>query len=540
MKDNEEIVIRSLSDRDAVRTRPGMYIGTVSDPSLIFREVIDGSFDESYSTGCDQIVISTNLNNYYFCGDNGRGIPIMMSVDDPTKTQAFLAIAKLHAGAKFDAASEITAGMNGVGESCANFLSDRFILMSRITELNYNRSIPEVKAIWEASGPRIRKELYYILVFQKGLLTFEGAMRKCDAEKFLFKDEFRNNYVELPEGLSTMVLFRPDADIFESTVAELPIANIQNFLLIQEKYYKRKVHVWADGVEYASSGFKPYKYEFIKTIIPRDSSLNRNVTVYVTFETDKDLGNKVESGSVNGLTVNQGIHINWVESFYEKALRADYKIKHRFIFNGLRIHVLLLASEVLYDSQTKTRLRSISKVKPEDLELDLVKEFSKIFRKNDEEWQLHVDRLNMLADSMRNISAVEKAGKIIEEAAGRNMYKNKADMVEGFADATAGPSERWECSIYLTEGLSAGGSLKLARKSPKYDAVLPVFGRVKNVKDSSTDDAMSNKEIYTIFRAIGLGIDINNVTTGSKTPEEAYERIKKFSRYGKIVIATDK
>jgi DNA gyrase/topoisomerase IV subunit B len=128
----------------------------------------------------------------------------------------------------------------------------------------------------------------------------------------------------------------------------------------------------------------------------------------------------------------------------------------------------------------------------------------------------------------------------MQEAAGRNMYKNKADMVEGFSDATAGPNERWECECFICEGLSPCGSLKAARPNTKYLAAIPLRGKLLNVKDSSADKAMSNREIYTIFRVIGLGIDINNVTTGSKSPEEAYERIKKYSRYGKIIIATDK
>ena len=199
---------------------------------------------------------------------------------------------------------------------------------------------------------------------------------------------------------------------------------------------------------------------------------------------------------------------------------------------------MALASETVFSSQTKEKLKAFAKVKPSDFD-PLIKEFQKVFRKNPEYWQEYVDSLNYLADSMRNLGAAEKADKIMQEAAGRNMYKNKAEMVEGFSDATAGPSERWNCECYICEGLSPNGSLKAARPSTKYIACLPVRGRTANVKDFNADRAMENKEIYTIFRAIGLGIDINNVTTGCKTPEEAYEKIKKFSRYGKIVIATD-
>lgn len=538
-ENNDEIVIRSLSDCDAVRTRPGMYVGAVNNPDLIFREVIDGSFDESYATGCNNIIISTCLNGYYFVADNGRGIPITMSIDDPTKTQAYLAIAKLHAGANFNTAG-IRAGMHGCGEAAANFLSERFIVMSKITEDNYNKSIPPVQKVWETSGPRIRKDLFYIAMFSKGNLVYEGAGRRSDAEKLIFADEFKGGYQELPEGMSTMILFRPDPTIFDSVKAEIPVSNLQNFLLIQEKYYGRKVSLWVDGTVMTSSGFKPYTYEFIKTIVPKDTSLNDKVTIYVTFEFDKGLGNKVESGSVNGLTVNQGIHINWVESYYEEALRQEYKIKHKCIFQGLKIHVLLLAGEVLYDSQTKTRLRSISKVKIEDLKTNIIKEFIKIFHKYSDEWGSHVNRLNLLADSMRSISAVEKAQRMIEGNSGSSFYKNKSGLVDGFADATA--KNRWDCELFLCEGLSPAGSLKSGRRPVNGEmriAVCPLKGKILNVSDASIDKALDNKEINTIFTLLGVGIQENNVTSGCKTLQEAKEALMRYSRYGKICISCD-
>lgn len=533
---NDEIVIRSLSDAEAVRTRPGIYVGAVDNPDLIFREVIDGSLDESYATGCDSILISTNFNDYYFCCDNGRGIPCTMSVDDPNKTQALLAMSKLHAGSKFETTG-IRAGMHGCGESATNFLSSRFVLMSKITEQNFDKSIPEVKTLWDSCGPRSKKDLFYIIAFEKGNLVYEGAMKKSDAEKFFFAKEYPGGYMELPSGYSTIVFFRPDPEIFATTKATVPTSNIQNFLLIQEKFYGRKVCVNIDGVDYTSSSFKPYKYEFIRTVIPEDTSLNDQVSVYVTFECDGGLGNKIESGSVNGLTVNQGIHINWLENIFENALRTEYKIKHKCIFQGLKIHVLLLAGEVLYDSQTKTRLRSISKVKSSDLS-DIQKDFIKIFRKYPEEWETHVNKLNMLAESMKSISAIDKAQRIIDDSTGRSLYKAKGEMVN-LIDATAGPSERWNAELFIVEGQSVKGQMCNSRPSTKYHGILNLRGKVLNVKDSSVDQMMDNKEFFTIFKVIGLGIDVNNVTKDAKSFDEAMELIKKYSRFGKVIIATD-
>ena len=534
-KATDEIVIRSLSDAQAVRTRPGMYVGGVENPDLIFREVIDGSFDESYATGCDSVLISTNFNNYYFVADNGRGIPCTMSLDDPTKTQALLAMSKLHAGSKFETTG-IRAGMHGCGESATNFLSSHFVLFSKITQDNFDKSTKEVFDLWNSCGPRSKKDLFYVIAFQEGNLVYEGALKKVDAEKYFFGTEFPEGYTEFPSGYSTMVMFRPDPKIFTSTKASLPVQNIQNFLLIQEKFYGRKVCVNVDGVEMTSSTFSPYKFEFIKTIVPADTTLNDQVSVYVTFELDQTLGGKSESGSVNGLTVNQGIHITWLETLFDEALKDEFGIKHRFTCNGLKMYVILLAGEVLYDSQTKTRLKSISKVKITDLS-DIKKEFIKVFRKNPDEVGSYVEKLNFLADSMKTLSASEKAQKIIDDAGGRGLYKLKGEVTNGYAEATA--PDRWNCSLFLCEGLSAAGSLKKGRKDTRYNGVMPLRGKVKNVKDSSADQMMDNKELFTIFKMIGLGIDINNVTKDAKTPEEAYALIQKYSRYGKIVIATD-
>ena len=112
-------------------------------------------------------------------------------------------------------------------------------------------------------------------------------------------------------------------------------------------------------------------------------------------------------------------------------------------------------------------------------------------------------------------------------------------MIDGLSDATAGAGDRWNCEAFIVEGLSPAGSLKAARKSTKYTAVIPLRGKVKNVSESSADQVMDNRELYTIFRVIGLGIDANNVTTGCTSAEEAYERIKKYSRFGKVIVATD-
>lgn len=531
--------IKLLKFPMCVRDRIGMYLGGSDSTDNLLREIIDNSLDECQKTA-DYVIIDRNYNGFQIVADNGRGLPITYSKelkDGERVTQAELSISTLHSGSKFSDNKSATIGMNGVGSAAVCAVSEDYIILSKITPLNFDKSIPEVQELWDKMGPRSKKDLFYIVWYKKGFKHYEGALKKSDAEKFLFKGQ--KEYRELPEGMSTIVLFKPDPTIFapEAMNTSIPIQNLQYFLLIQEKFFKKSIKLWVEGTEMTSSGWTGFGFEFMKRIIPSDTSLNEYVDVFVSFGVDPELKDKTSCGSVNSLTVDSGVHISYVEDCFSKALKEEYKIKHRFLTTGLQLCVVAMASEVTFASQTKEKLKAFTKVKSSDFE-PLIKEFQKCFRKNPEYWAEHVDRLNFLADSMKSLGAAEKAQRIMDDASGRGLYKSKADMV-GLADATAGPNDRWDCELFICEGLSTLGALSTARKSTKYHAVLPLRGKVLNVKDSTADQMMDNKEFFTIFKVIGLGIDVNNVTKGATTPEEAFALIKKYSRFGKIIIATD-
>lgn len=533
----EDLEIRFLKPVDAVRKRPGMYIGATDNANVLLREIVDNSTDEIYAGYGNSVIVSNGFNgDWNFVADCGRGIPITFAKDKPNTTQALLSISELHAGSKFEGSDAVRSGLHGCGSSAVNFLSRDYILMSKITEENYDKSIPAVRDCWESAGPRSKKDLFYIVVHQKGKLVFEGAGKLNELEKNIFK-ECGKSYTKLPTGLSTIVLFRPDPEIFASVKTELPVKNLQYFLLIQEKFYKKKVEVIVNGQSIRNS-FKPYKFEFVKTLIPSNTTDNKQIGYYITFEADENLGKGVEDGSVNGLDCSTGIHMNWTKNLFKAALKDYYKIKHDCLMNGFKFNVVVLANEVNFSSQTKENLRGIKKVTQKDF-LEIVKEFEKVFKKNSDYWNLHITRLNMLADSMKKIGAAEKAQEMIDSARGRDLYKAKLGLADGFADATCGKNERMNAELYLCEGLSPGSSLKAGRKSPLYHAVLPLRGKVLNVSEKSAEQMLDNKELSTLFKVIGLGLDSHNVTNGAKTPEEAWKKICSHSRYGKICIATD-
>jgi DNA gyrase subunit B len=533
---NEE-VIRVLDFPENVRRKSGMYLDS-ADSCL--REVLDNATDESFTwKGCDQILIDTDFNGYNIVADNGRGIPISMSIDRPGQTQADVSISVLHSGSKFSANGQnATVGTHGVGSACANALSERYILMSKITPENYNRSIPDVEKLWDSKGPRSKKNLYYFVEYSKGYKITESAGTLEDIEKYIFQGSPKG-YKSIPVGYSTIVIFKVDPEIWGTTKTNLPLQNIRNFLLIQEKFNKRKVTVVANGEVMEGSGFVPYQFEMMKTIVPADNSANPDIKVYITFDIDKaTLGPKQIGASMNGLDCGAGIHVQYSESCFEAALKNEYKIKHRMLTPGLRMFALFLAGDVQYSSQTKERCKSITKVKITDFN-DITREFQKIFRANPEYWESHVEVLEKLAESFKNLTASEKAEKLQVGNSVSAAYKLKNELGSKLVDATAGPSERWDCEILLAEGNSAAGSLIKGRKSPKYSAVMPLRGRVLNVDGLGIDQMLENKEFYTIFRAIGVGLDVNYVGSDCADPAEAFEKIKKSSRYGKIIISTD-
>jgi DNA gyrase/topoisomerase IV subunit B len=534
---DSKIEIKLLDYPENVRTRSGMYVGGLEDSSVIFREIIDNAFDESYACSwCNQVLIDQNWNGYHLVMDNGRGLPIVMSPDKPGQTMADLAVSCLHSGSKFDTSDSSRVGQNGVGSAVCNALSESFIVLSRVTQDNYDKSIKAVYDLWNSTGPRSKKELYYIVAYERGYKVYEGAGKKKDIESQIFAG-CPKGYSELPEGYSTIILFKPDPTLFESTKSKVPVRNIQYFLLIQEKFYKRKINVIVNG-ESLGGTFQPYKYEVLRTIVPADTSKNKFVSMYLTFEVDPSLGGRTTEGSVGGLVTDSGHHIQIAECCFEEALRSEFRIKHRCIFNGLKMCVVVLAAETIFDSQTKTRLKSITKVKASDFG-DVVKDIIKVFRSDPDYWGQHVEKLNYLAESMKSLSAVEKAEKLKSGTTAAAGYKLRSELQGKFVDAIAGQSERYMCELFIVEGNSAGGSLTDGRKGPKYHAVLPLRGRVVNTEGMDEDKMLDNKEMYTLFKAIGLGLDINNVMSSATTQEEAMELLRKNARYGKIIISTD-
>ena len=233
--------IKLLKFPECVRERIGMYLSGNDSTDNLLREIIDNSLDECQHTA-ENIIIDRNFNGFILVADDGRGIPILPSTEKTAEgrmiTQAELSICALHSGSKFTDNKTATIGQNGVGSAAVNAVSSDYIILSRITPLNWDKSTEDVYNLWNNAGPRSKKDLYYIIWYKKGYRYFEGAAKKSDIEKNIFG---RHCEKLLPDGMSTIVMFHPDPEIYakEVMIPNVPIQNLQYFLLIQEKFFKK-------------------------------------------------------------------------------------------------------------------------------------------------------------------------------------------------------------------------------------------------------------------------------------------------------------
>ena len=683
IKENIAPDIKKISWPQSVLINAEYLIGSlIPDPSgkpceganNALKEIVENAIDVIYENpnATTLLVDNEHFNGYNAVFDDSWGIPIRMS-EISGITMARLSISDLNTGSKFNGEGESKGsliGRFGVGSGVTNSLSKDYILLSKITKDNYNTSIPAVKELWEKS--KNKENLYYVVRYiNHGQLDYDGAMTLKQVSSLIG--------AELPEGFSTLVLFKLGETYVPDPRTTIPVEDLEYFLLIAKEFYKRKVTVIANGKTMTAAELSSkYRFRIKKDIIPEDTSKNKVINLIVYFDVDSELNKKSYVGCLNGLSCT-GLHINYVESAFDQAIRANYGITHKYTTNWLKMCVIALAENVGFDTQYKQRVKSLGKVKQSDFSDALVKEFVKIFKKYPDIWDEYAKKLNELAASMKALSVSDKVQKMIEDSHGKAIFKSKSDLIPGFSDATG--KDRWECELFLCftgdteiltydnekisfidlvkkiengeeiytysctpngerrkskiiaakkikkvkhlvkvnlgeygsfectpdhkimmlngnykeakdliigddlmtidgsvkllsiylhwcddedvyclevddpehnfslavgglfakncEGLSPAGSLKAGRPDTSKYAILPLRGKIKGTVDSSMEDALENKEIKTIFSVIGLGMGDHNVTSEAKTQEEAFELIRKYSRYGKIIIAVD-
>ncbi len=494
--------ISVLEGLEAVRKRPGMYIGSVSTKGLnhLIYEIVDNSVDEHLAGFCSQIEVYLEKDGSCTVSDNGRGIPVGMHAKGISAER--LVFTTLHAGGKFDnSVYKTSGGLHGVGSSVVNALSEYLdIEVSRdgfIHHDHYERGNPTIELI-------------------EGLLPTIGKTRKN----------------------GTKINFLPDAEIFEKTrfkaeevksrMHETAYLNPELTIIFEDRRGSEIEHIEyhePDGLV----GFVKdlnQSQEAIHDVVYFKGE-NEGITVECAFQYINEFHENVLGFCNNIYNAEGGTHITGFKTIFTSVINSyarelgilkekDANFTGADVRNGMTAVISIKHPDPRFEGQTKTKLDN----------QDASKASSKV---TGDEIQRYFDRNIETLKAV--IGCAEKAAKIrkSEERAKTNLLtKQKFSFDSNGKLANCESKDASKCEIFIVEGDSAGGSAKTARNRA-YQAILPIRGKILNVEKASIDKVLANAEIKTMINAFGCGFS------------EGYGNdfdITKL-RYDKIIIMAD-
>ncbi len=491
--------IQVLKGLEAVRKRPGMYIGSTSSRGLhhLVFEVVDNSIDEALAGYCDEVTVSILPDESILVEDNGRGIPVDLH---PTENMPGLELAMtvLHAGGKFDKSSyKVSGGLHGVGVSVVNALSEQL-------------------KVWVK---RDSKEHY--MDFVRGDTTTKlKLLGKAGAKE-----------------TGTRVWFKPDTTIFTETIYDYGIIQSRlrelsylnkgvKITLRDERPEREKEEVFhaKGGLEEFVGFLNASKKALHKEILYLDGTRD-DIGIEIAMQYNDGYNENVFSFVNNINTHEGGTHLTGFKSALTSVINKhldkssfakkdkDLKLSGEDVREGLTAVLSIKVREPQFEGQTKTKLGN-SEVE------SAVKTFTN-------EWlasylEEHPRVANIILDKALGAARAREAARKARDLTRKKSALDVGNLPGKLADCSL--SDPAMCELYLVEGDSAGGSAKQGRDR-MYQAILPLRGKILNVEKARIDKILSNEEIRTIITAVGTGIK--------------EEFTLENARYHKIIIMTD-
>jgi DNA gyrase subunit B len=493
--------IKVLEGLEAVRLRPAMYIGSTGEAGLhhLVYEVVDNSVDEALAGYCTQVNVTIHDDDSLTVVDNGRGIPVDMHAEEGVSA-AEVVMTKLHAGGKFDSSSyKVSGGLHGVGVSCVNALSESLLLEiwrdGFTWEQEYARGIPKAPlAKAGKAGKRTGTKI-----------TFKPDASIMDATKF--------NFDTLATRLRELAFLNKGLTITLSDEREEPARQT-------EFHFSGGI---AEFIQHLNKGKnvlhdKPIYFEGEREVP------NGTLSMEVALQYNDSYSESVFSFANNINTVDGGSHLSGFRSALTRTINAAAQSAGLFkdvkenlsgddVREGLTAVVSVKLPQPQFEGQTKGKLNS-------DIQgyvVQLVNEkLGEFFDKSPSVMRKIVSKA---IDAARAREAARKA---------RDLTRRKGALDSGglpgkLADCQERDPER--CELFLVEGESAGGTAKGGRDR-RYQAILPLRGKILNVEKARYDKMLGHEEIRAMITAIGTGIG-----------KDDFEPTK--LRYGKIIIMTD-
>lgn len=500
--------IHVLEGLEAVRLRPAMYIGDVSERGLhhLVYEVIDNSIDEALAGHCDHIQVTIHEDNSISVMDNGRGIPTDFH-EKEQKSALEVVLTVLHAGGKFDKDSyKVSGGLHGVGVSCVNALSKEFKAeiyrngTHYIQELAYGKPLYPVKTvgptairgtkIWFKPDDSIFITLEYkystLATRLKELAFLNRGIRLdiTDERTVNDKNEFPHDSFYSEEGLKDFLKY---LDGGREKIMEFPI--------------------YMEGER---------ETVVVEVVMQYNTSFTENIHSYVNNINTIEGGTHL-AGFRRALTRTLKKYAD-ESKMLDKVEKSKIEISGDDFREGLTAIISVKVQEPQFEGQTKTKLGNNEVMGIVD---QMVGEMLRNFLEENPRDAKEIVNKVILAATARH--AARKARELVQR---KNVFSG-GGLPGKLSDCSSKKPE--ECELYLVEGDSAGGTAKQGRDS-KFQAILPLRGKILNVEKAMPHRIFESEEIRNMYTALG-------VTIGTEEDSKALNLEK--LRYGKVIIMTD-